>query len=216
MTMPGTTAGFEATHRQPLYAGSESQLQLITGRVSATNSVDGGQSSNYRHILRKGTLMGFNTVLSTWTPLKLTYTQQFTSSGDSSTAGDYTSFKVDNADFFMLGDVISVGSDTLLTITAINYDNNLITVDEPIDYNAGELVRGANGWGVCRGILWDDNLSLRAPDNITDTDRSAVICVGGGVMNTTVLLGDITAALADSSSYDLRNRFGFWDGAKMA
>lgn len=199
--LPGWTSGLTVSDRKIMWAptGKEIVTDVV---LDGTYGID-GSNTGYTYDLRAGCLLAMSTVLKKYVPVKRTRTKTFASSGTSSQAGDRSVVPVDNAAFFRVGDTISVVApsgtvQSSLTITAINYTTNQITVDEPIIFAADSAVyaSGTNlaGMEIVRGILLDF-VRLRTVDNTAAADVTARMLVNGGV-NYAMLLGDYAACRA--------------------
>lgn len=185
----GVSVGRTIAQRQILF---DPALKMEFGGIMASDAVD-GSNTGYTDRIRGGWLLGLKTSTKEWYPLKRTLVNG--ASESSSIAGDYTRFTVDNAAAFAVGDVITVGSNTNLAITAINYTTNRITVDDAINVGDNDAVFAENGSGTARGILLDDEVWLRNEDNTAAADKAIRVLVFGAVKSSMVL-GDLTAALA--------------------
>ncbi|QDU60006.1 hypothetical protein Pan216_08430 [Planctomycetes bacterium Pan216] len=166
------------------------RVPIIVGKESR----DGGLVG-YEHEIRAGWLMGQVTASKLWSPCKRTTL----AADESSSSGEGTSLlTVVTAAPFVVGDVITVGSQTGLSVTAVDYDANSLTVDEAIDVEENDAVFAEDGSATCRGILLD-SVSLRNDDNTVDVHKSSGLLIQG-VVRTSLLLGDLDAIRADSSA----------------
>lgn len=193
--LPGYETGRSVAPRNIFHGPSKHTIEqgiLIDG----DNSIDGGHTG-YTYILRPGSLMALITASKKWVPCKRTAVTRDTetSSADDST----TVLNVTNAAFFAVGDSISVGSFTGLTITAISYTSNTITVDDAINADDGDAVVTTDGSQTCRGILLDE-VKLRNAENTAAADKNGHLLIAGGLVDADQLLGDSTAIRADSSA----------------
>ena len=194
-SLPGYETGFTARPREVLYTRDGSITIGVV--IDGDKSVD-GTSPTQLYDLRAGWLMGRVSATGRWTPCKRTRTKSPASGAESSQNGDYTVIPVDDAAPFAVGDVISVGSDTNLTITHVNYVTNKITVNDPIAFLSNELVLALDGSSVCRGILLDF-VRLRNDDNTASKHKSATILVQG-MVKTSLVLGDLSTVKLDTSA----------------
>lgn len=193
--LPGVETGFTAAPREILL--STSGVITIPIVVDGDKSVD-GHSPSETYDVRPGWLMGRVTAIGRWTPCKRTRALASSSGGESSSGGDFTVVPVDDASAFRIGDVVSVGADANLTITDIDYDQDQITVDEPIAFAADEVVAAQDGSQTCRGILLDF-VRLRNEDNTAGVHKSATLLVAG-LVDVDKLLGDAPTIRLDTSA----------------
>lgn len=154
--------------------------------LDGTNGLDGGFSPTYD--LRPGWLLGRITATGLYVPLKRTTT---------TTTGTVTSAVLVNSYAFKVGDVVSIGSDTGITISAIDYDTHTITIASTA-ISSGEAVVAENGAQTFAGILGDFR-RLRNLDNDTAQNKSANM-YNEGEMDTAKLFGDWAALLASMQS----------------
>lgn len=175
-------------------------LRADQGTITAAVVVDGelavdGSSPTESYDLRAGWLMGRVTATRRWTPCKRTRVANSTES--SSAAGSFTHFSVENAAPFRVGDVITVGANTGLTITAVNYADQRLTVDDNINVTDDEAVFAEDGSATCRGILLNF-VRLRSKEGSV-IHRPATLLVQG-LVQTGQILGDLAAVRADTNS----------------
>lgn len=184
---PGTDTGQTLTNRNCL--ASFDGVRHGRGVIDATYAYDGG-NTGYERQIRPGTPMGRITASGLWRPCPRTTT--------TTTATTTTPVLVD-ARAFKVGDVVSIGADTGLTITAIDYATNTITIASTA-VAAGEAVVVADGSQTCRGILnefidlWDDMIK----DYVDKTFSEMII---GGYIDDDMVLGDLAAIRAASGQY---------------
>lgn len=109
------------------------------------------------------------------------------------TSGAATAVVVDNAAAFKVGDVITIGADVDITITAINYSTNTLTIASTTVAD-NDVVFCQDGSGVPVGIL-GEFVNLRNPENNANRDMTGKLLVEGKVVQQQ-LLGDTAAILA--------------------
>lgn len=194
MSRIGTTPGYETLLSQTpreISWSSQVPLELREGGIllDGTNTADGSNVLRTDEI-RAGWALGRITATGKYCLCKRTQVNQ--------TGGTGTAFTVDNAAAFRVGDAIDVGADTNLTITAINYLTNQITVSGSFTWADNEAVVARDGSQTCRGFLHSWR-KLRNLLNTAAQDKEAQLVVGG-VLNRAALLGDIAAILADATS----------------
>lgn len=193
----------ELPGQRTIDAGSTPREILLSGEnvitipgpvvIDATYAIDGSNTGRTDE-LRAGCLMGQITTTKQWVPLKRTAVK-------TGTTGIVTALTVDNAAFFKVGDVISVGSDTGITITAIDYTTNTLTIASTAVVD-GEAVIATTPAGseTARGILKESVRMLTGvPYDVTSRDVNAVIIISGYV-NENMVLGDLAAARADTAN----------------
>lgn len=193
--LPGVETGMAAQPREILL--STSGVITIPIVVDGDRSIDGNSPTETSDV-RPGWLMGQVAASGRWTPCKRTRALASSSGGESSGDGDFTVVPVDNASAFRVGDVVSVGADANLTITDVDYDQDRITVDEPIAFVADEVVAAQDGSQTCRGILLDF-VRLRNEDNTAAVHKSATLLVAG-LVDVDKLLGDVATIRRDTTA----------------
>lgn len=153
------------------------------GLFDSAKAIDGG-NTGYTEEIRAGWICGQITATKKWRPCPRTRVN--------GTAGAVTEVVVDDASAFIVGDVITIGSDTGITITAIDYSTNTITIASTTVAD-NEVVFAEDGSAIARAIL-DDHLDL------LDADGAAVDMVGklliDGKVDYAMLLGDVDSIIA--------------------
>lgn len=166
--------------------------------IDGTYSLDGANTGRVDE-LRAGCVMAQITASRKWVPCKRTRVTN---------SGTLTALVVDNASFFKVGETISVGADTGLVITAIDYATNTITIPSTAVV-AGEAVVvtafadsvSAAGAEIPRGILANSlRLLSSVPRDTTQRDQEGVILFKGYV-NSSMILGDYAAARSATTNY---------------
>lgn len=184
---PGTDTGQTLTNRNCL--ASFDGVRHGRGVIDATYAYDGA-NTGYERQIRPGTPMGRITASGLWRPCPRTTT---------TTTGTVTAAVLVDARAFKIGDVVSIGSDTGITITDINYATNTITIASTA-IASGEAVVVADGSQTCRGILnefidlWDE----MAQAYVDKTFSEMVIA---GYIDDDAILGDLAAIRAASGQY---------------
>jgi hypothetical protein len=158
------------------------------------NGYDGANTGREDE-LRAGQLMAKVTATGLWVPVKRTQVN--------GTSGANTEIILDDASAFQVGDVVTIGADTAITITAINYTTNTITItsttvadNDPVFATAFANVVDAAGCAIARGIL---SQSVRLRSGIPyedDTVAKSGVIVAKAFVNTDMILGDYEACLA--------------------
>lgn len=166
--------------------------------IDSVNAYDGG-NTNRTDEIRAGMLMAQVTASKKWVPVKRTRVTN---------TGTLTALVVDNAAAFQVGETISVGADTGIVITAINYTTNTMTIASTAVV-AGEAVvcttfkdgtTSAAGSETCRGVLREGvRLLSGVAFETSKVDKQAVI-LAGGYFNSSYILGDLAAVKADTAA----------------
>lgn len=197
--MPGQRDVFTATPRNVLV--SDRAVVMTRGVVSATYAYDGKNTKPDE--LRPGCLMAYVYGLGMWMPMKRTRVESGTS-GSGSGRTD-VNLKVEESRFFKIGDTISVAvaaGTVNRTISDIDYDIDMLTLDTAVDnpvIGGAVIARGTlDGAQTCRGIL-DTFLKLMDEDGEW-RDKPVSNIVISGYVDVDAILGDLTAARADTSA----------------
>lgn len=201
--LPGYRAGESVSPREILYALKPQPAYLPGGGLFDSGFLD-NSNTGATHILRAGLFVGKTTTGGKWRPIPRTQVN--------GTSGAVTEVILDDASAFKVGDVITIGADTGIEITAIDYDTNTITIASTTVAD-DEAVFAEGGSGVAMGIL-DDTVDL------LDADGNAVDQVGriliAGAVDYDKLLGDKAAILATWSTHKLDGIQVWDDGARLA
>lgn len=191
-------AGFQqlasVAPREILYA-----MELNEGRfkpggiiIDGTNGQDGGNTLTYD--LRPGWPMGRITATGKYVPLKRTRVNM--------ASATVTALVVDNAAAFKGNETISVGADTGLVVTAVNYATNTLTIPSTAVVDNEEVI-AEDGSAIFRGFLYDF-CRLRNLDNTAAADCVGKLLITGKV-DQAYLLGDIAALIGTASSHYLND-----------
>jgi hypothetical protein len=186
--LPGQRTGFVNTPRDLLL----SSKGVISGRgvIDSSKAYD-GSNTLYEDQLRAGTPLGQITASKLWVPCKRT---TVTASGGATSAD----VPVVDARAFRAGDTISVGADTGLTISSVNYATNTITLGGSLTFANSEAVVAEDGSQTCRGIL-NEFVKLRDEDAIW-RDKPFSLLILAGLVDHSKILGDLAAIRADSDA----------------
>lgn len=162
--------------------------------IDSAVAIDGGNTSRTDELLA-GCLMAQNTASGKWAPLKRTTVE----SGGGAGA---TTCVLTVARFFKAGDLITIGADNVEILT-INYSTRAITFAATTIAD-GEVViaRGTAGAGyeTAKGVLKESvRLLSGVLYDVTLYDKPGVIAIGG-YFNQDSILGDLTAARADTAA----------------
>ena len=196
--IPGYESLETFTPREFLYSLEKQKIKPGGVQLDGTNGIDGGNTGT-TYDIRSGWLLGRITSSGKYVPLKRTRVNM--------TGATATDIVVDNSYPFAAGDVISIGSDTGLTISAVDYTTHTITIASTTVAD-NEAVVAEDGSQTCRGILWDTQ-RLRNYLNTAAADKIGTLLTGG-VINTAGLLGDWDAVLASGLSNHFLGDFEFW------
>lgn len=194
--VPGQVSGLTATFRDCLLSGEGVRFgRGVINHLLAYNGADTGYESR----IWSGTPFAMITTTKLWVPCKRT---TVTSAGGATA----TAVPVVDARAFKVGDVISVGSNTGWTITAINYTTNTLT-GASITFSSSDVVKATDGSETCRGILNEDT-DLYDPftrGNVAKTFSKLII---EGLVDQRKVWGDIAAIRADTGNKLQQIEFG--------
>ena len=113
-----------------------------------------------------------------------------------------TALVVDDARAFKVGDTITVGGDTGLAISAINYSTNTLTIPSTaVADNDVVFCDSLAGSEIARGVL-NEFVPLKDEDGVA-RDKLAAHIVIAGYANPNNVLGDLASVLAAT------NKLGF-------
>jgi len=186
--LPGQRTGITSTPRNVLL----STKGLIYGRgiLDASKAYDGANVGCEDEI-RAGTPLGQITATKLWVPCKRT-----TVTADGGATSE--TVPVVDARAFRVGDTISVGADTGLTITSIDYSANEITVEESFTFANSEAVVAEDGSQTCRGIL-NEFVKLRDEDAVWRNKPFGLLILAG-LVDPAMILGDLAAIRGDTNA----------------
>ena len=185
--VPGTYSTEELPRRPLVWIGGSERV-VPGGAVMDAAARDHGHAEAPETI-RAGWLLGRNAATGRFGPCKRTRT----GSGGNGT----TQVTVDDASAFRVGDVIEVGGDSGLTVTAADYAGSRLTVDVSVTYTADEAVRATDGTATAVGIL-GATVAMQDADGAA-RHRPITLLVGGGIDDAYVL-GDLAAARDDAAA----------------
>lgn len=185
-SVPGYREGRTHTPRNVTF--DDKNLVVIGGIIRST-AVDGG-NTGYTDELREGLIMGQVTATKKWRPCPRTQVNG---------SGTLTALVVDDARAFIVGDTITVGADTGLAVTAIDYTTNTLTIASTTVAD-DEVVFAEDGSGTARAIL-GEFVKMNSTDDATARDRSTGRLIVAGCVNDDIILGDLTAVRAASGMY---------------
>lgn len=188
-TIPGQVSGRVISPRNVLL--SDVGVRRVSGVLDATYCYDGSYTG-YEKVIRAGTIMA---LLSTglWVPCKRTLIN------DSN--GTDTTWVVDNAASLQVGDVVTIGGDTALTISAINYSTNTITIaSTTVADNDAVYATTPAGSDVARGIL-NEEIDLWDEVSRTYIDRPTSQIIIAGLVDPNQILNSVAAIRAASGMY---------------
>lgn len=194
--VPGYESLRSFSPREFLYSTEKIKIKPGGILIDGTYGRDGGYNPIYD--IRAGWLMGRITSTGNYVPLKRTRVNGSATS---------TSLVVDNSYPFAAGDVISVGSDTGLTVSAVDYTTHTLTITSTT-FLDNEAVVAEDGSQTCRGILYEF-VRLRNYLNTAAGDKISALLTGG-VINSAGLLGDWDSLLASGLSNHYLGDFEFW------
>lgn len=160
------------------------------------NSYDGANTGRTDE-LRAGQLMAQITASKKWVPVKRTRVK-------TGTTGTVTALTVDNAANFQVGETISVGADTGLVISAIDYATNTLTIPSTAVVDGEAVVcttfkdgtTSSAGCEIARAILSQSTRLLSGVPYETSKVAKSCVLVCKAFVNTSMILGDYAACLA--------------------
>lgn len=184
-TLPGRQVGRSVTPRRILRQAGRDHVIQIGGTLDGTNSYD-GKNTSYEKYIRAGWILAYNSTTKLWAPCKRTQVN--------GTSGAVTEVVVDDASAFKIGDVVTIGADTTITVTDIDYATDTFTIASTTVAD-NEVVFAENGFATPAGILLDDEVALWDEEKINNVNKTAQILKHGFVDESQVL-GDLAACLA--------------------
>lgn len=208
--LPGQRTGYTASPRD-IWLSSANRIFLPGGIViDASFAIDGSNTLKTDE-LRAGCLMAQISASGLWVPMKRTRMASG-GSGSGSTMSS-TTIVVEDARFFKAGETITLQVDDVVTtrvIDSINYSTNVITLTAAVDdVAAGTAVytstlddgtTDAAGCETARAVL---NKTVRLlsdePYNTTWYDKVGEAAISG-YLDEDMILGDLTAARADTNA----------------
>jgi hypothetical protein len=180
--LPGQRQGRTVTPKD-IVASYTPPPRYARGVIDATYSID-GKNTGYTRELRAGIPMARITASKLWVPCKRTLVNG---------AGTLTALVVDNSSFFQVGDTITVGADTTVSVTAIDYTTDTLTIASTTVLDGEPVycdVAAQAGVETCRGFL-NQFVDLIDHDDSVARDRQVGKIVIGGHVDASMLLGDI-------------------------
>lgn len=152
--------------------------------VDATYSYDGSQSSGDEQKLRAGIPMAKITASGLWAPCKRTRVNM--------SDATVTELVVDDARFFQAGDTITVGGDTTVAVSAVDYATNTLTIASTAVVDDEDVYAdNTPGIEICRGFL-NEYINLVDEDN-TARDKQASKILNRAMIDASMVLGDLDA-----------------------
>lgn len=199
--LPGQRDGRTTSPRNVLL--SQKNLRRVEGGgvIDATYAIDGANTGKTQE-LRAGCLMARITASKLWVPLKLTQISDGTSGSGSGNSA--TAITVEDARFFKAGDAVLVesddsGGDVTTTIASIDYTNNVITLDDAVEFaRNGGAVKATGvlaGAEIARAVL-NEFVDLIDHDDNTARDRHVSELLINAYVDEGKILGDLAAVRA--------------------
>lgn len=185
-SVPGYREGRTYTPRNVTW---DQKNLVVIGGIIVSTAIDGG-NTGYTDELREGLIMGQITASKKWRPCPRTLVNG---------SGTLTALVVDDARAFIAGDVITVGADTGITVSAVDYTTNTLTIASTTVLD-GEVVFAEDGSGTARAIL-GEFVKMKSTDDNTARDRSTGRLIVAGCVNDDIVLGDLTAVRAATGMY---------------
>lgn len=190
---PGMRDGRSVTPRQILK--KTEMVRYISGVIKAgTNAApvayDGG-NTGYEDELRAGCIMGVIAASGLWRPCPRTQVNM--------TGATTTTVTVDDARAFVVGDTLTVGSNTGWIPTAIDYATNIMT-GPSITVVDNTAVFCEDGSGTARAIL-GEFIKLKDYDDMVRRDKTTSRLIIAGFIDEDMILGDLAAVRAATGMY---------------
>ena len=154
-----------------------------------------GKNTGRTDELRAGCLMGQNTASGKWAPLKRTTVLSGGGTG-------VTTCVLTESRFFKVGDTITIGTDDV-TILTIDYTTDTITFAATTIVNGEAVISRATagaGYETAKAILTGSVRLLSGVVYDTTLYDKAIALLAGGYVNQDNVLGDLTAARADTAA----------------
>lgn len=170
--------------------------------IDSVNAYDGANTGRTDELLA-GLIMAQITASKKWVPVKRTRVK-------TGTTGTVTALTVDNARSFVAGEKITVGADTALLISSVNYATNTLTIPSTAVVDGEEVyvttfadgTTSAAGAEIGRCILKE---SLRLLDGVqfsTSKVDKAFVGIIAGYVNSAMILSDYASVLAATDYLD--------------
>jgi len=164
---------------------------VVLDQVNAFDGANTGRTDE----LRAGQLMARVTASKKWLPVKRTVVVG---------SGTLTALVVRNAAAFQVGEHIDVGADTDITITAIDYATNTLTIASTTVVDGEAVIcrtfkdgtTSAAGSEIARGILAQSVRMLSGVPYETSKVAKSCVIVCRAFVKTSMILGDYAACLA--------------------
>ncbi|MCY2966292.1 MAG: hypothetical protein NT069_22110 [Planctomycetota bacterium] len=167
--IPGQRSGVSITPRDVLMS---SQVIYGRGTIDAANAYDGANTGKETEI-RAGTIMARITASNLWVPCKRTQVNM--------TGATTTSVVVDDARAFKVGEVVTIGANTSITISAINYATNTLTVSSiTVVDNTAVFCTSLAGSDIARGVL-NEFVMLKEEDGVARNQQFGNLILFGMV-----------------------------------
>lgn len=181
-SVPGQRTGIVTAPRDVLF--SPQTVRYGRGIVDAASAWDGAHSS-HEDELRPGTILAQITASKKWTPCKRT---RVTPTGGATA----TALPVVDARAFKVGETITVGASAGITITAINYATNVLTIaSTTFASSAVVFCDSLPGSEIARGIL-NEFIRLKDEDGVA-RDKTFGQLVIMGLVDPSIVLGDLAS-----------------------
>lgn len=210
--LPGQRTTDAGTTPRAILMNTEGAIPLAGPNVlDSVNAYDGGNTNRVDEI-RAGWLMAQHTATTKWSPCKRTRANG---------AGVATAtLVVSNAAAFQVGEKLQVGSNANCVISTINYLTNTITLSATKSWSDLDVVytttlkdgtTSAAGYEIPKAINKQGVRMLSGvPFESTYVDKACPLWAGG-YFNSSMILGDLTAArLFDSTAVPMNLRLCLW------
>jgi hypothetical protein len=189
--LPGQIAGETYTPRR-IVLSDHGLIYAPGGVIDANNAYD-GSNTGYEFQIRVGTPMARITATKLWVPCKRTTTN---GAGSSS-----TTLVVHDARAFKAGDSIIIGSNSAVSISAINYATNTLTLASAETWSDTNAVHANDGSETCRGFLdeWVNLKDVHFDGQLRNKPFGKLVVEG--YLDYAMVLGDLNAIRADTGAF---------------
>lgn len=199
--LPGYREGYTTQPREILYAMEQQENLFKPGGILIDSELAYDGASDTPEVIRAGWPMAQIAASGKYVPWKRTVLNGAAAADTDLVVGDASAFKV--------GDTLTIGTTTPLTITDVNYETNTITVDTAVTEDDASDVFATDGTDVCVGFLYSTT-RLTTEDGLSAQDKIGTLLVRGR-LNRGMLLGDIDTLIATKDEHFL-NDIQIWDG----
>lgn len=176
------------------------------GRLKGSVCYDGSNTNRIRE-MRAGILLAqLTSAPSLWVPCIRTTIL--------TAAATAAAFTVNKPHHLYVGCPIQVnGAGTTRNVLTVDYTTGAVTVDGNLTWTTSQPITGTDGAGTCRGILDEFRLVVDPITGLADNFDIKVVIAGN--VEKSMVIGDIDAVLADTTSANLLRDLRFHTGPVM-